>query len=227
MTKRDSVAEVLRREILSGRLRPGTQLRQQALADRLGVSATPVREAFRLLEAEGYVEARAHHGVVVNKRKYDDMIDAYELRLSIEAIAIGRIARSGDLQLLEQLRKATAAGERARKAGDTQAFRRASLRFHETLVAAAKSSLLVQINDRLMAHWFSFPHDPERMTRASHDHQALIDRLERHDADGALAVLRRHLDSNIEVLKKLRDQTDSDAATADTVQRTSRVAATG
>lgn len=208
LTKRDSVAEVLRREILSNRLRPGTQLRQEAIAERLGVSPTPVREAFRLLEAEGYVQARAHRGVVVVQRKYDDMIDAYEVRLALESLAVRRLAQPRP-NVMEELRKIVAAGSKAMHAGDTDAFRRASVRFHERFIAAADSPILAQLNDRLVAFWFFFPQDPSRMARAHREHVSLLEAIERHDVDAALKVLRGHLEANIDLLRRVRDQAAS------------------
>jgi len=190
-------------------LRPGTQLRQEAIAEQLGVSPTPVREAFRLLEAEGYVQARAHRGVVVIQRKYDDMIDAYEVRLALETLAVRRLAQLQP-RVMEELRTIVAAGAKAMRAGDTDAFRRASVRFHERLIAAADSPILAQLNDRLVAFWFFFPQDPSRMARAHREHISLLESIERHDVDAAISVLSRHLEANIELLRRVRDQ----AATA-------------
>lgn len=211
MTKRDSVAEVLRREILNTGLRPGTPLRQQDVAARLGVSPTPVREAFRVLEAEGYIESRPHRGVVVAKRDYDDVIDAYRLRLALELMAVERLVAHRDAGPVDQLRAITQRGARAMRASEPDAFRRLSIEFHETLSGAAGSALLKQVVDRLKAYWFMFPQDPKRMADAHRDHLAVIAALGKGDATAATAVLHRHLAGNIDRLKIIREKTRAGA----------------
>src|SRR5688500_15710836 len=87
-TKMEAVADSIRRRILDGKLPPGMQLMQEQVAQELGVSPTPVREAFGVLEAEGLIERRPHRGVVVAERDPQGVAEAFEFRSAVEVLAI-------------------------------------------------------------------------------------------------------------------------------------------
>jgi DNA-binding GntR family transcriptional regulator len=84
----DSVTESLRQLILSGELGIGVQLKQQALAERFGVSRIPVREALKRLEAEGLIEHRAHAGSTVASQSIKDLVEALDIRIALETRAL-------------------------------------------------------------------------------------------------------------------------------------------
>lgn len=101
-TRADAVADQLRRAILAGELPAGTRLRQADLAQRFGVSTTPVREAFVALLREGYLTGDAHKGVTVREPNVDEMDELYEIRLALEPLAAARAAeRITDDELAE------------------------------------------------------------------------------------------------------------------------------
>ena len=217
VSKRDAIAEVLRREIFEARLKPGAPLRQEQIAARLGVSPTPVREAFRILEAEGYVESRPHRGVVVADRNYDDLLDVYEIRLALECLAVRRIAGRVDDHMLSDMVGLLADAERAMKRGHTMAFRKANARFHEALVLAPGSQVVRNIMSRLAASWFFFPQDQHQMEVQHQDHLDVISAIRRGDQATAVDILNRHVARNIEVLMSFRDviATEESAARPD------------
>lgn len=201
-SKRGAVAELLRREIFSAKLKPGSPLRQEQIAARLGVSPTPVREAFRILEAEGYVESRPHRGVVVAERNYADLIDAYEIRLALEGVVVKRIIDQPTQDVFASLGTAVERAGRAKQRGDTVRFRQANAFFHEALALAPGSLVLKNVISRLTASWFFFPHDRERMDAQHQDHLDVIAALRRRDGDEAVRILTQHVQDNIESLRK-------------------------
>ena len=89
-TASEAVSERLRAEIQRGDLPPGTRLRQGEVAARFGVSTTPVREAFALLQAQGLVRIDPHRGAIVFLPTAKDAQELYEIRIALETLAIGR-----------------------------------------------------------------------------------------------------------------------------------------
>src|ERR687895_152976 len=102
-TTSEEVASRLREEILRGDLEPGKRLRQGAVATRFGVSTTPVREAFALLQAEGLVRIDPHKGAIVFHPTADDARELYEIRVALETLAIGRALRNLGPEEIQEL----------------------------------------------------------------------------------------------------------------------------
>lgn len=205
LTKMDTVAEWLRVQILNGSLRPGTQLLQRDIAQRLGMSPTPVREAFGVLESEGFVQRRPHRGVVVAERAFGAIEESYELRAVLEAWAIRHIAPRIDAATLAALEQANAASARALRRPDIPAFRRTASEFHAILVRATGSATLVEIVNLLHTRSLFYPPlDKESMTRVQRDHKRIAALLRRHDAATAVGLFERHMDWNIRLAGKAK-----------------------
>src|SRR3954467_2441553 len=103
VTRAHAVADELRRRILVGELPPGTRLGQLDVARELGVSTTPVREAFTSLAREGLIQQDAHRGVLVFAPSQDDVRERYEIRIALEPLAAGLAAKAMPGETLEQL----------------------------------------------------------------------------------------------------------------------------
>jgi DNA-binding GntR family transcriptional regulator len=189
----DLVLDALRQRILSGQLRPGEPLRQEALADELGVSRIPVREAIRRLEAEGLVAVHAHRGAYVCGVSAADVIETFELRLQIEPWLFGEAIRAGDGARLQQARAALEDTLHA----DTAAWGRANWRLHEALYLPARRELamtvLRQLHDRGDRYLrFQVVNVPLRQ-QAYAEHLGLIEHAEKGDVEGAVEALRAHI----------------------------------
>jgi DNA-binding GntR family transcriptional regulator len=138
----ESVAERLRSEIHAGSILPGEFLRQNAVAERLGVSSTPVREAFAILEREGMVRREPHRGVVVFKPTIQDLLDGYEIREVLEVLAARRAAKrltKEDLEWLDDL------SERMPTATDRAEYLKMNQAFHERIEQAGGSRRLCEL----------------------------------------------------------------------------------
>jgi DNA-binding GntR family transcriptional regulator len=188
------VAERLREEIQRGTLTPGTHLRQNDIAQRFGVSTTPVREAFAQLQAEGLLRIDPHRGAVVFHPSVEDLLEFYEMREALESLAV---TRAIPRMATETARDLNALIERMRRTEDARAWLSLNDRFHLRLYESAGRPRLVAMIDSLRdasapyIHMFVASRPPSR--RANDEHQAILDACARRDAAGARRAIRSHL----------------------------------
>lgn len=192
-TKSDTVASWLRSEVLAGRLQPGTQLLQEDIAEQLGVSSTPVREAFGMLEAEGFLERRPHRGVVVTSRNEDDVADANRIRTVLETYAVRELTKRLAPEMLAEMEQHLNDAQAAMVSGDTAAFRRASNGFHLAIIRGARSRSLneimnymvprSQLYSRVNAEWM-----PTRLA----EHRRILEAIRAGDGKIAADLLTHH-----------------------------------
>jgi DNA-binding GntR family transcriptional regulator len=195
-TAPERIADQVRASVLDGSLAPGTQLTEVQLAERLGVSRGPVREAMQRLIQEGLLRAERHRGVFVMELGLDDVHDVYLARKAIEHEAARRVLdrdRSELVATLEGIVKDMRAAEKAKK---RSAMVEADLRFHEALVEAAKSKRLSRMFRTLiaetrlsMAMGFEYP----EWSHPAAEHQAIVDSLKRGKKAEMLKRLDEHL----------------------------------
>jgi DNA-binding GntR family transcriptional regulator len=144
----DVAVDALRAAILDGRLEPGVRLKEIPLAEQLGISRGPIREALRLLERDGLIELIPNRGAIVPEVKALDVLEVYALRASLGSLALqkslleDRIPEADLAHALEQLRAATAGGD-ARRAAD------ADLAYQSTIIAASGLPRVTREWDRL------------------------------------------------------------------------------
>jgi DNA-binding GntR family transcriptional regulator len=183
LSKTDAVAEFLRNEIISGTLRRGQPLRQEEIATRLGVSSTPVREAFRVLQAEGFLVQRPHRGTSVAVIDPVRMREAAEVRGALEQLAVVRALRIRDRSVLAVLEANLAASSKMLSKPDVHGFRIVAADFHRLLVAAGGSPVLNEVSAVLRASTNAYvPLDVSGMTVVQRSHAAIVSALRRQDA---------------------------------------------
>jgi DNA-binding GntR family transcriptional regulator len=201
LTKKDAVAERLRSEIYGGSLAAGTPLQQEDVAARLAVSATPVREAFRALEAEGLLESRPHHGVVVAGQDQADVNAIYEIRIAVEMMALRRTVGRLDAKVISDVDAVLERSRRALAKADLAAFRRGNGDFHRTLVAASGSRIYSELGQSLITRSTHFaPLDRERMRHVHAQHAAIAAAIRAKKGPRALQLMEQHLKSNLKLL---------------------------
>ena len=204
-----SAAEVaydyVKERLLDGRFAGGTLLSENELAQRLGVSRTPVRHAFVQLEAEALLELYPKRGALVVPISPSEAEDVLEARLLIEQHCARRVAASGaaDGAALHAL---IAEQERALAAGG-KGFAWADRLFHRAIVAAAGNALLTRQYDALRDRHqriaaATVARDPTRIGRFILEHRQLVDALERGDGDAAVEVTAAHLHSAHELARR-------------------------
>ena len=193
----DQVYSAIRERISSGSLPRGARVHQEDLAEELGVSRTPVREALRRLAAEGLVEMRTNRGARVADVDQVGMRVSYEARTVIEPGA-ARLAAAHQLQEpLARMRAAVAAQRRSLR--NVQRSFEANREFHLALAAASGNDVLVQFAERLWVARIGETiyerqvQTQERMLLDVREHEQIIEAIEAGDGRRAEALARRHL----------------------------------
>lgn len=190
------VAERLRDEIQDGTLQPGTRLRQNEVAHRFGVSTTPVREAFAQLQAEGLVRIDPHRGAVVFHPTAEDLVESYEIREVLEALAVVRAIPRLRPDVVREL---GALIERMRRTDDARRWLRLNDEFHLKLYACANmprlASLIENLRDASTPYIHMFVAGRPPSERADEEHQHILDACVRGDAAAAELAVRDHLRS--------------------------------
>ncbi|KNB53384.1 GntR family transcriptional regulator [Streptomyces caatingaensis] len=194
---RGQVLDALRKALLDGELIPGKVYSGPVLAERFGVSATPVREAMQQLVLEGAVEAVPNRGFRVTSRSARDLAELAEVRALLEVPVVLRLARTVPAaRWRDLLPSAEAAAEVARR-GDRAAYAEADRAFHRALLGLGGNRRLVAVADELhrRAQWPA-PGGPSSPTAAlvadAAEHVALLEALAARDLRGAEAILRTH-----------------------------------
>ena len=141
----EAALERLRESIILGELTPGTPLRLEELAQRLGMSISPIREAVRQLEALGLAEHVPHHGAKVMVLDVEELRELFSIRLALEGMAVRRAAELFRGEDDARARAHLAAYDEARHRGDTRAAMREHTAFHFTVYEAAQSTWLVRL----------------------------------------------------------------------------------
>jgi DNA-binding GntR family transcriptional regulator len=190
------VAEVLRERILSGRLRPGTRIKQDELAEELDTSRIPVREALRILETRGLVEVRSNSGAWVGQMDLHDLTMSYQIRERIEPLLLASSMPSLSAGSIERLAELADEMESAR---DVEEFLRLDRDFHLGSYAGADTAVL---GDLVLGLWNRTQHYRRAFTRvfrsegdrsAHHDHHLLVAAFRRGDVEEAERVLAAHI----------------------------------
>src|SRR5690606_26567007 len=173
-SKSDIVCAMLREMIISGELAGDEPLRQRDLAQRFGVSQTPVREALRRLQSEGLVVTDPHRGATVAKSRHGIVEDNSRIRAALEPLG-ARLAAEAVTE--EQLARLRELNDRMAEVGESDEYGELNREFHFTIYEAAASPMLLSMM-RLL--WQAMPHGP-KVTRPHAEsvaqHQELIEAL--------------------------------------------------
>jgi DNA-binding GntR family transcriptional regulator len=207
MTDAKSVYGRLREEIVSGALQPGSPLREIALAERFGVSRTPVREALRRLEQDRLL-VPGSRGMEVRAMDPHEVVQIYDLRVLLEAEAAGQAARArqtADLLRLEGL----LSRDRAVNDPDDATRIRTNLEFHAAIWQATHNPVLVDLLERLTTHLVHAPHSTlagNRWWEALAEHARLLEAIRGGDEPLARDLARAHMNTAREIrLRLLRE----------------------
>jgi len=195
-TAQEAVLAELRRLLVTGELAPGAPVRQEALAERLGVSRVPLREALKVLEGEGHVVYARHRGYVVAELSVEDLVEVYRLRELLEAEAIRVATPRVTPSHLEALQAASDAVEVADRDGDVAEITAANRAFHFLLFDAAGmprlSRTLRQLWDATDVYRSVYFAEAANRERVHGEHAALLAALRRGDAKSAVRIQAEH-----------------------------------
>ncbi len=196
-TKEVQVADFLREGIIAGRFARGARLKQAEIADQLGTSITPVREALKLLEAEGYVAGDSFKGAIVAPFDIQASSEVLSLRILLETQLVKSAVEKASAADIAELKVMAQLFADAFDRGDNEAARAANYRFHHRMfeVAAMPQTLhFVQIL------WARYPFDlinrlKGRVSRAAEEHDLMLAAMIAGDSSSAMLATRQHIEA--------------------------------
>ncbi|WP_326836691.1 GntR family transcriptional regulator [Amycolatopsis rhabdoformis] len=193
---RQRVREELRERILSGLLKPGDRLVERELAEGLGVSRVPVREAIRSLEAEGFVVVESPRRVVVRTLSRVDVEELFDVREALESLAAGLAASRAGKPELRRLERLLADAARAAARGDAARTAVLNSRFHDEIVAIAGNGLLTTLIEPLEGRLRWLTSQNEHWSDLHEEHHGLVAAIASGDAARAKAFAADHVRVN-------------------------------
>ena len=200
MPLRDVVFHTLRDAILKGELQPGERLMEIRLADRMGVSRTPVREAIRMLELEGLVIMIPRRGAQVAQITEKDLKDVLEVRMGLEELAVKFACERITPEQLKKLKDASLQFEEqvnTVKEDDITALAEADVHFHDLIYQATDNQILVQLlgnlREQMYRYRVEYLKDVEIRSSLIKEHNEICKALENHDEKEAYAYTITHI----------------------------------
>lgn len=187
----------LRGAIQRGEFDPGTRLVEQRLAEELGVSRTPVREALYRLEREGLVTKVPHKGIVVREQDPEELKEVLELRGLLEGYAAALAAKKGDEELFDELEEILKRSEEALEKNDIDELVKLNTQFHETLYRRCGNHKLLELIKDLRDQFFRFRTSILRikgMPRVSiEDHYKMLELMRKGESQAVEKLVREHI----------------------------------
>jgi DNA-binding GntR family transcriptional regulator len=196
----EEVAELLRQRIFSRELAPGSWIDEMKLAEEYGISRTPLREALKVLAAEGLVTMKVRRGAYVTEVSDQDLADVYHLLSLLESDAAGVVAqRASDAQIaeLQALHKQLEAA-----AGNREKFFAANERFHMRLLEIAgnrwRDQMVTDLRKVMKLNRHNSLLKTGRVRESLEEHRAIMDALARRDAKAAVKKMQEHFRNGLE-----------------------------
>lgn len=203
---RDVVFNTLRQAILTGELKPGERLMEIHLADRLGVSRTPIREAIRKLELEGLVVMIPRKGAQVARITEKNLKDVLEVRRALDMLAVRLACSRMDDEYKKQLREACDEFARVVKNNNTKDITEADVRFHDIINKATGNDRLIQLVNNLAEQMYRYRleyiKDAAYHNRLVAEHEEIYNAIMDGDEERAAKAVVLHIDNQEETIIK-------------------------
>ncbi|MBM6948763.1 GntR family transcriptional regulator [Mordavella massiliensis] len=201
---RDVVFNTLRQAILRGELKPGERLMEIQLANKLGVSRTPIREAIRKLELEGLVLMIPRKGAEVAEITEKSLRDVLEVRRALEELAVELACEKITPEQIQELKDAAASFRDSLQEGDITRIAEADVKFHDVIYLATDNQKLIQLLNNLREQMYRYR--VEYLKRSDFhqqlmdEHEEIIETIERGQKDQAVQVVCQHVDNQVEAV---------------------------
>ena len=197
VTLAESLRQQLEGAIAAGLLEPGSRLDEQEIAQRFGVSRTPVREAFRLLAANNLVELRGRQGAIVRAIKAEALIEMFQVMAELEGLcarlAARRVSPAWESEISEIHQRLVIAGETR----DINLFYDVNQEFHEAIYEASRNAFLAdqtrKLRNQVAAYRRRVTRMPNRIADTVREHEAIMQAILAHDPDRAHSTMRDHV----------------------------------
>ncbi|MDU4960856.1 MAG: GntR family transcriptional regulator [Sporomusaceae bacterium] len=207
---REVVAETLREAIINGVLKPGERLMEIQLAEELGVSRTPVREAIRRLELEGFVVMVPRRGTYVTDLSIKDINEVYEIRTVLDVLAAGLAAERITEEELEELERLLVQISDLAEQNNVEKLIEYDSLFHDVLYRASRNDRLVGIINNLREQFTRFRsismQYPGRIQNTVAEHTRLVEAIAQRNPDLAQRIAREHMENSEQTLLKEFDE---------------------
>jgi len=207
---RDVVFHTLRQAILRGNLKPGERLMEIQLAQKLGVSRTPIREAIRKLELEGLVLTIPRRGAEVAEITEKNMQDVLEVRKSLEALATQLACERMTEADIEELKQKNVEFQVSLATKDVTKIAEADVQFHDVIFTATDNQRLIQLLNNLREQMYRFRvehlKNEDWHPQLIAEHNEIIKYLETRQKEKAMEIINRHIDNQANVVRDVITQ---------------------
>ncbi len=208
---RDVVFNTLRQAILTGELKPGERLMEIHLANRLGVSRTPIREAIRKLELEGLVTMIPRRGAEVAQITEKSMRDVLEVRRTLDALSVELACERISKEEEEALKEACDEFEKAVKTKDAKIIAKADVALHDIITAATRNQRLIQLinnlSEQMYRYRFEYIKDTSQHERIIEEHKIIYESIIKKDKEAASEIAKIHIDNQEKaVINRIRQE---------------------
>lgn len=208
---RDVVFNTLRQAILTGELKPGERLMEIHLANKLGVSRTPIREAIRKLELEGLVIMIPRRGAEVAQITEKSLTDVLEVRRALDALCVELACDRISEAELEQLKEACNRFEEATETKNAKIIAQADVALHDIIVAATGNARLVQLvnnlAEQMYRYRFEYIKDESRHAKLVEEHRTIYESIVKKDKKTAAEAAKTHIDNQeASIINQLRKE---------------------
>lgn len=203
----DTIVEEIESRIVRGELKPGERLIEQVMCDQLGVSRSPLREAFRILENRGFIVNNARKGVFVSELTAKDAIDIYTIRANLESLAIYLAVKNDDGTLADKLSYINSEMIKYAESGDTWNYSKNNQYFHETLINASNNKRLIEMltifGKQTVRYRTEVMFSKGKMEESIKKHEEIIQSIRLGDAEAAEIMRKKSILKNIDIVLKL------------------------
>jgi DNA-binding GntR family transcriptional regulator len=204
LTLRERIVEFIKDAVISGSLKPGERVPESEIAERFGISRTPIREAFRQLESDGFLIMTPRKGAVVSPITDKDVREFYAIKSLLEGFAAGEACAKLTEKEIKRLKDLNSEMGKNEEKGNVKTFFKLDNQFHEILIKACGNEKLYTLIGQLVEQFERFRVTalslPGRMKNSVMQHNEIIDAIESRDKENASKLVRANAESNCEVL---------------------------
>ncbi|MCR4869195.1 MAG: GntR family transcriptional regulator [Lachnospiraceae bacterium] len=202
---RDVVFHTLRDAILKGDLAPGERLMEIHLANKLGVSRTPIREAIRMLEKEGLAVTIPRKGAQVARMTEKDLEDVLEIRDALDELAVSDACNRMTEENYEDLKEAMETFSSAAKTKDVRAIVEADEEFHNVIYRAANNpkleNIIRNLKEQMYRYRYEYVKGDADFSQLVNEHEQIVEGLREKDSVGVKAIMHTHLRNQVESVR--------------------------
>lgn len=203
----EHIVEDLEQKIIARTLKPGQRIIEESLCKAFGVSRSPVREAFQILESRGFVVREPRKGISIAKITPQEAEDIYHIRASLEGLALSLAVRKQTPALLKKLNNLHAQMIRASVKQNGKTYNSLNQKFHDLIIVACGNQRLIHLirnfDKQTMLYRLAIVNSPGWMMNSTKIHAALIDAIEAGDADEAGRIRKNSILGQIQLFPEI------------------------